>query len=70
MEDSTPWLFIWGIVFSVIGIGYMSFGKRRSSFGYLFSGLALCVYPYFVANVYLLVGIGVGLVILPFYLDF
>jgi len=34
------------------------------------AGLLLCIYPYFTENVWLLLGIGAGLMAFPFFVDF
>ena len=65
-----PALLVWSLLFSSAGMGYLIYGKRQRRATALFSGLALCIYPYFVGNVYLLVAIGIGLLALPFYLDY
>ncbi len=58
---------VWGMVFGAIGLGFFTYGKRQRAGVPLFVGLALFVVPYFVTNVFALVGIGVVLVALPFF---
>ena len=45
------------------GIGTVSFiyGKRQSRVPQMVVGLALVVYPYFVSNIFLMIGIAVAL---------
>ena len=50
---------IWGIIFGSIGTGFAIYGKRQKAIVPLCVGVALCVFPYFIANVYLLVFVGV-----------
>jgi hypothetical protein len=61
---------LWSVLFSSIGVGYFIYGKRQQRFGTLFAGMALFIYPYFVDNVYLLVAIGIGLMVVPRLIDF
>jgi len=55
----------WGMLFGAIGLGFFIYGKKQGAAVPLLSGIALMVFPYFVANVYLLVAIGIVFVILP-----
>jgi hypothetical protein len=66
----TPTTLLIGIVTSAIGVGYFIYGKRQTKYAPLLAGLALCVYPYFVDSVTLLVVIGVALTAVPFFVDF
>ena len=65
----TPTTLLIGIVTSAIGVGYFIYGKRQTRYAPLLAGLALCVYPYFVDSVTLLVVIGVALTAVPFFVD-
>jgi hypothetical protein len=58
------------MVFGAIGLGYFLYGKKQQRFAPLLAGLVLMVYPYFVANTYALLVIGVGLMAAPYFLDF
>ena len=66
----TPTTLLIGIVTSAIGVGYFIYGKRQTKYAPLLAGLALCVYPYFIDSVTLLVVIGVALTAVPFFVDF
>ena len=59
---------MWIILFSAIGLGFFTYGKKQRAIVPLLSGMALMIYPYFVANIYALVGIGVGLSALPYFI--
>jgi hypothetical protein len=61
------WL-LWGLLFGSIGLGYFIYGKKQRVVVPLVCGLALMVFPYFVSNVILLVGIGAILVAIPYFL--
>jgi hypothetical protein len=55
-----------GVLVSSVGIGYVVYGKRQQRFIATVSGVALCAYPYFVANIYLFVVLSVLFIMLPF----
>jgi len=61
---------VWGMLFGAIGMGFFVYGKRQKAFVPLFCGLALCVFPYFVPNVYALVIVGAVLILLPYFVRF
>ena len=58
---------IWSSLFGVVGLAYFVYGKKQNLFIPLFCGIALMAYPYFVANVVLLVIIGVVVAALPYF---
>ena len=59
---------LWGLLFGSIGLGYFIYGKKQRAVVPLVCGLALMVFPYFVPNTILLVGIGVLLTAIPYFL--
>ncbi len=59
---------LWGLLFGSIGLGYFIYGRKQSAPVPLVCGLALMVFPYFVSNVPLLVGIGTALIALPYFI--
>ena len=64
--DSTAVL-LWGLLFGSIGFGFFLYGKRQKTIVPLITGIALCVVPYLIANVYVLVTVGVVLMAIPFF---
>jgi hypothetical protein len=60
-------LIMWGMVFGAIGVGFFIYGKKQKAFVPLIVGIALCVIPYFISNVYVLVIAGAVLVALPYF---
>jgi hypothetical protein len=58
---------IWGIIFGSIGAGFAIYGKRQKAIVPLCVGVALCVFPYFFENVYLLVFVGMMLLAIPYF---
>jgi hypothetical protein len=64
--DSTAVL-LWGLQFGSIGFGFFLYGKKQKAVVPIIAGIALCVVPYFIANVYILVTVGVVLMAIPFF---
>lgn len=64
---SSTAMLMWGMIFWSIGCGYCLYGKKQRAVAPLIVGIALCVIPYFVANLYVLVGVGVILVTIPYF---
>lgn len=60
-------LLLWGLLFSSAGLGFFLYGRKQRAVVPLICGLTLMIYPYFVSNTYVLVGIGVGLIALPYF---
>ncbi len=58
---------LWGLLFSSIGLGFFIYGKKQRAVVPLVCGLVLMIFPYFVSNVMLLVGIGVLLMAIPYF---
>ena len=58
---------LWGLLFSSIGLGFFLYGKKQRAIVPLVCGLALMIFPYFVANTVVLVAVGVALVAIPYF---
>jgi len=56
------------VLFSSIGAGYALYGKKQRQVVPLLTGIALCVYPYFLSNGYALIGVGLLLTAVPWFL--
>jgi hypothetical protein len=56
------------LLFGSIGLGFFIYGKKQRAVVPLVCGITLMVFPYFVSNGILLVGIGVLLVAIPYFL--
>lgn len=59
---------ILSMLFSSIGVGYCIYGRKQQKFIALFSGIVMCVFPYFIQNVFLSIVIGLVLMALPFFM--
>ncbi len=66
MEGSS--LFIWGMIFGAIGLGFFTYGKKQRAVVPLCTGIALFIFPYFISNVLILVAVGVVLVAIPYFI--
>jgi hypothetical protein len=56
------------LLFGSIGLGFFMYGRKQRAVVPLLCGLALMVFPYFVANTVLLILIGVALMTIPYFL--
>ena len=61
------WL-LWGVLFGSIGLGFVIYARRQRAPVPLLCGMALMVFPYFVSNTWLLLGIGAVLCAIPYFL--
>ncbi len=58
--------FFFAMLFGAVGVGYFIYGRKERRGSMLLSGIALCLFPYFVSNVWLVLFVGAGLLALPF----
>ena len=56
-----------GLVFGVFGFYFFKQAKARANFVWLFIGLTLMIFPYFVTNPWLEWAIGLGLLTLGYF---
>jgi hypothetical protein len=63
---NTP-LLLWGLFFGSFGLGYFIYGRKQKAVVPLVCGLALMIFPYFVANTIVLVVIGAALMAIPYF---
>lgn len=63
----TPGQLFWGMMFGAIGTGFFIYGKKQSAFVPLATGLLLCVFPYFITNIYLMLLVGFILMAVPYF---
>ena len=66
-ESGGTAVLLWGLLFGSIGFGFIIYGKKQKAIVPLITGIVLCVVPYFIANVYALVVVGVGFMAIPFF---
>ncbi|GEB72073.1 MULTISPECIES: hypothetical protein [Pseudoalteromonas] len=65
--DSTS-LIAWSVLFGGIGIGYLTYGRRKKAVVPLCTGLSLLVFPYFMSSVGMLLIVGTILVTIPYFI--
>jgi hypothetical protein len=58
------------VLLGAIGVGYIVYGRKQMRGMALISGILLCVFPYFVTNIWLMLLIAAGVMVLPRFLDF
>ena len=58
---------LWGVVFGAIGSGFFIYGKRQGSLVPLVCGIALMVFPYFIANAWGTFAVGALLMAIPYF---
>jgi len=66
-EPGSTAVLIWGMVFGAIGVGFCIYGKKQKATVPLCVGVTLCIFPYFMTNLYLLVFVGMMLVAIPYF---
>lgn len=59
---------LWGVLFGSIGLGFLIYGRKQRAVVPLVCGLALMIFPYFIANSIALVVIGAVLIAIPYFL--
>ncbi len=62
MDISTPALFL-SLAIGAVGGGFFLYGKKQQRWPQMAGGVVLCVYPYFVPNLWAMAGIGVAIVV-------
>ncbi len=65
---STESFLLWGLLFGSLGIGYMVYGRRQRNMVAFFAGIALMAFPYFVSGTLTLLGTGIVLLLMPFFI--
>jgi len=60
--DLDPSSLLASMLIGSVGLGLLIYGKKQVRFPQMIVGLGLMVYPYFVSNVWLMLGIAVAAV--------
>ena len=60
--------FFFSLIISSLGLAYFVYGKKTTDFLFMFCGMILMVYPYFVTSLILSIITGICLAICPFIL--
>ncbi len=61
MDLDPAWLLV-SLFVSLIGFAVFTYGKKQRRAPQLVAGLLLMIYPYFVSDVLVMTGVGVGIV--------
>jgi len=56
---------MFSMLFGSIGLGYFVYGKKQQKLIPAMVGIGLCVFPYFISNVWVMALIGAILTIVP-----
>ena len=67
MDD--PATFFWGLMFGAVGCGYIVYGKNQQKLLVLVLGVALCVFPYFIGDLFQVIVVGAVLTLAPLFLN-
>lgn len=59
---------LWGLLFGSVGLGFFVYGKRERAIVPLACGFALMIIPYFATNILMLVGVGLLLMAIPYFI--
>jgi len=65
MSDWSGWALAWGLLFGVVGMIYVRWGKRESELLPLVCGVGLLAYPYFISSSWAMAVIGLVLTVIP-----
>jgi ABC-type Na+ efflux pump permease subunit len=68
-EGMTATSLLLSVLVSAVGIGFFQYGRKQQRLVPLACGLALMIYPYFVASSALLIAIGVVLMAIPYFIQ-
>jgi len=65
MQDNL--IILWGGIFSLIGLGFFIYGKRKKADLLFYTGVALLIYPYFISSIIAMILVGVALMSFPYF---
>ncbi len=60
MNTDAAWLFV-SLAIGSLGVGLFVYGKKQSRWPHLVCGVIFGVYPYFVSNLWVMIGIALAL---------
>jgi hypothetical protein len=61
---------LWALFFGSFGLGYFTYGRKERTVVPLVCGLALMIFPYFVATTAVMVSVGGVLLVIPYFFRF
>jgi hypothetical protein len=63
-------MLILGILGSCIGIGYLIYGKKQKKASALLAGVILLIMPFMTLNIWIVCGVSIIAISLPFFIKF
>ena len=60
-------IFIWSIIFGIIGMGYFSYGRNQDYNRFSYIGMILMIFPYFVDTEISVILTGIFFIVIPFF---
>ncbi len=66
MDSSS--IMIWSVLFGGIGIGFFIYGKKQKAVVPFLVGLTLCIFPYFMTSLTMMLIVGVILIAIPYFM--
>ncbi|MBN2786591.1 MAG: hypothetical protein JXR25_17370 [Pontiellaceae bacterium] len=64
------WVILLNVLLSAIGLGYIVYGRRQMHAMALICGIALCVFPFFLHSIWLILLIAAVIMALPRFVQF
>lgn len=59
---------LFSLLVSIIGMGYIMYGRKQMKVSALVAGIVLCIYPYFISNLLLAILVGLAVMVAPFFI--
>ena len=56
------------MLIGAIGCGYFIYGRKQMKASALVAGILLCIYPYFISNIWLMLLVGAIIMAVPFFI--
>jgi hypothetical protein len=56
------------MLIGTIGFGYFIYGRKQMKGSALVAGIILCIYPYFLSNLWIMLLVGAGIMTAPFFI--
>ena len=64
------WNILIGALLGAIGMGYIVYGRNQMHAMPVIAGILLCIFPYFVSQVWITLPLAAGIMALPRFVDF
>ncbi len=64
------WNILIGALLGAIGMGYIVYGRNQMHAMPVVAGILLCIFPYFVSQLWITLPLAAGIMVLPRFVDF